>query len=147
MNIPSQIIVSKLLIIPIAAWFVAQILKVVIYSLKEKHISPHYMVSSGGMPSSHATLVCALATTTGIVYGIDSGLFAVSVILAAIVMYDATGVRQAVDQQSTILSHLLVSFPKTQLEFEDNLEQIVGHTRFQVLLGAILGILLALWWV
>jgi len=147
MTVLNQIVAMKVLTIPIATWFVAQALKTIIYSLRERRISLRYIFSSGGMPSAHAALVCALATAAGIVYGIDSGLFAISAILAAIVMYDATSVRQAVDHQSTILSHLLISFPKTQLEFEHRLEQLVGHTRFQVIIGAVLGILLALWWV
>jgi Uncharacterized protein conserved in bacteria len=79
-------------------------------------------------------------------YGIDSGLFAISVVVAAIVMYDAANVRQTVDKQSVILSHLLGSFPKTQSEFEHYLQQLVGHTWFQVIVGAILGVVLALWW-
>lgn len=78
-------------------------------------------------------------------YGIGSGAFASSVILAAVVMYDAAGVRQKVDKQSAILNHLLVEFPRTQLEFESFLRQLVGHTRFQVAAGAALGVLLALW--
>jgi len=146
MNILSHIAVSKTLVIPIATWFVAQALKTIIQALREKQLNPRYMVSAGGMPSAHAALVCALATTVGIVYGIDSGIFAISVILAAIVMYDAAGVRQTVDKQSVILNHLLADFPKTQLEFERFLRQLVGHTRFQVVVGAALGILLAYWW-
>ena len=98
------------------------------------------------MPSAHASLVCALATTAGILHGLDSGVFAVSVILAGVVMYDATGVRQAVDKQSAILSTLLTEFPRTHLEFERFLRELVGHTRFQVLAGAILGVCLAVWW-
>ena len=118
----------------------------IIQSLREKHLNLRYMFSAGGMPSAHAALVCALAATVGIMYGIDSGLFAISVVLAAVVMYDAAGVRQTVDKQSEALSQLLVNFPKTQLEFERRLQQLVGHTRFQVVVGAALGILLAWWW-
>jgi len=146
MSVLSQIAASKALVIPIAAWFIAQVLKTIIQALREKHLNPRYLVSSGGMPSTHAALVCALATTAGIVYGIESGVFAISVILAAIVMHDAAGVRQRVDKQSAILNHLLVEFPKTQPEFERFLRQLVGHTRFQVIAGAALGILLACWW-
>ena len=146
MNILSHIAVSKTLVIPIATWFVAQALKTIIQALREKHLNLRYMVSAGGMPSAHAALVCALATTVGIVYGVESGIFAISVILAAIVMYDAAGVRRTVDKQSVILNHLLADFPKTQLEFERFLRQLVGHTRFQVVVGAALGILLAYWW-
>lgn len=147
MSVLSQIIASKALIIPVAAWFVAQALKTIIQALREKHLNPRYFARAGGMPSSHASLVCALATTVGIVYGIDSDVFAISVILAGVVMYDAAGVRQKVDKQSVILNHLLVEFPRTQLEFESFLRQLVGHTRFQVAAGATLGVLLALWWV
>ena len=146
MSVLSQIIASKALVIPAAAWFVAQALKTIIQSLREKHLNLRYLVSTGGMPSTHASLVCALATTVGIVYGIDSVVFAISVILAAIVMHDAAGVRQTVDKQSAILNHLLVEFPKTQAEFEHFVQQLVGHTRFQVIVGAVLGILLAIWW-
>jgi len=146
MTILNQIIAMKVLTIPIATWFAAQGLKVIIQLIREKHLNLHYMVSAGGMPSAHAALVCALATTAGIVYGVDSGIFAVSAILAVIVMYDAAGVRQTVDKQSVMLNHLLTSFPKTQPEFEHFMQNLVGHTRFQVIAGAALGILLAWWW-
>ena len=136
----------KILIISIAAWFVAQALKVVIQLLRERRLDLHYLVSAGGMPSAHSTLVCALATVVGMTYGVDSGIVAISVILAAIVMYDSAGVRQMVDKQSAILNHLLTNFPKTQREFENFLQDLVGHTRFQVIVGAALGILLAWWW-
>ncbi|MEA3442037.1 MAG: divergent PAP2 family protein [Chloroflexota bacterium] len=146
MSILNQIIAMKVLIIPIATWLVTQGLKVIIQSIREKHLNLHYMVSAGGMPSAHAALVCALATTAGVVYGVDSGIFAVSAILAVIVMYDAAGVRQTVDKQSVVLNHLLTSFPKTTPEFEHFMQNLVGHTRFQVIVGAALGILLAWWW-
>jgi len=146
MNVLSHIIANKILTIPIAAWLIAQMLKTIIQALREKRLDLRYLLSAGGMPSAHSSLVCALATTVGIVYGIDSGIFAISVILAVIVMYDAAGVRQTVDKQSAILNHLLVNRPKTQLEFERFLQQLVGHTRLQVIVGAILGILLAYWW-
>jgi len=146
MSTLSQIALNKVLVIPIAAWFIAQALKTIVPALREKQLNLRYMLSTGGMPSAHSALVCALATTTGILYGVDSGIFAISIILAAIVMYDATSVRHAVDKQSAILNHLLIAFPKTHLEFERFLQQLVGHTRFQVIVGAALGILLAYWW-
>lgn len=146
MNVLSQIAANKTLLIPIGAWLVAQALKTIVQALREKRLNPRYMVAAGGMPSAHASLVCALATASGILHGVDSAAFGISVILAAVVMYDATGVRQAVDKQSAILNHLLVEFPKTHLEFERFLRRLVGHTRFQVVAGAGLGILLACWW-
>ena len=74
-------------------------------------------------------------------------MFAVTVALAAIVMYDAAGVRQAVDKQSEILTHLLSHVPKTHDDFDAFLEGLVGHTRIQVLGGALLGIIVAALWV
>ena len=145
MSFFSQIVENKALVIPIAAWIIAQILKTIIQSLRDKHFNIRYLISAGGMPSAHTALVCALATTIGILYSADSGLFAISVVLAFVVMYDATGVRQAVDKQSVVLNHLLDNFPKTQREFEFILRQLVGHTRLQVVMGATLGILLAVW--
>jgi len=146
MSVLSHIIANELLIVPVAAWLTAQMLKTIVQALREKRLDLRYLLGAGGMPSAHASLVCALATTVGIVHGIDSGVFAISAVLAVIVMYDAAGVRQTVDKQSVILNHLLVNFPRTQLEFERLLQQLVGHTRLQVIAGAILGILLAYWW-
>ena len=146
MGLLSQIGPIRVLIIPFAAWLVAQVLKVTIQSLRERRLNLHYLVRAGGMPSAHSTLVCALVTAAGIVYGVNSGIFAISVVLAAIVMYDAASVRQTVDRQSAVLSQLLLDFPKTQLEFGHRMGQLVGHTRFQVVVGAILGVLLAWWW-
>jgi len=146
MNVLSHIIANKILTVPIAAWLIAQMLKTFIQALREKRLGLRYLLGAGGMPSAHSSLVCALATTAGIIYGLDSGIFGISVILAVIVMHDAAGVRQTVDKQSVILSHLLVNLPKTQLEFERFLQQLVGHTRLQVIAGAILGILLAYRW-
>jgi uncharacterized protein len=146
MDFLAQIAAMKMVIIPVAAWVVAQILKVIIQSIKDRQLKLRYMVSPGGMPSAHSALVCALATTVGMAHGIDSSIFAISAILAVIVMYDAAGVRQAVDKQSAVLGHLLTSIPKTPPEFEHLLQTLVGHTRFQVVAGALLGVLMALWW-
>ena len=145
MSVFSQIIANRPLVIPIVAWIIAQILKTIIQSLRDRHFNIRYMVSAGGMPSAHTALVSSLATTIGIIFGVGSGLFAISVVLAFVVMYDATGVRQAVDKQSAVLNHLMDNFPKTKHEFEYILRQLVGHTRLQVTMGAILGVLLAVW--
>ena len=96
----------------------------------------------GGMPSSHTALVCALATTVGIVNGMNSAVFAVATLFAAIVMYDAAGVRQTVSNQSTILNRMLDELFKGKPAFEQRLRELIGHTKFEVIAGAALGILL-----
>jgi len=107
-----------------------------------------YLTTMGGMPSSHATLVCALATTLAIVEGLGSPLFAIAVFFAMIVMYDATGVRQTVSNQSVMLNRLLDELfkgkAKVNPHFEQRLRELIGHTNFQVLAGALLGIVFAL---
>ena len=104
------------------------------------------MVSMGGMPSSHTTLVCALATTVAILHGLNSTYFAISTLFAAVVMYDAAGVRQTVSVQSTLLNRMLDELFKGKPAFEERVRELIGHTKIEVITGAILGVLLAWWW-
>jgi len=97
----------------------------------------------GGMPSSHATLVCALAMTIAIVYGVGSPLFAIAAIFALVVMYDAAGVRQTVSTQSTMLNRILEELFKGNPDFQQRLRELIGHTKFEVAAGALLGIVFA----
>lgn len=100
----------------------------------------------GGMPSAHATLVCALATSVALVQGVDSTVFAFSVILAAIVMYDAAGLRQEISEQGTIINIMITELFQGKPGFEQHLRELIGHTKVEVLAGAALGILLAWLW-
>ena len=140
MEIVGQILGNKLVTAPVIAWMAAQLLKTLIDAARYRRLNLRLLMGTGGMPSAHSALVCALATAAGKSQGFESPLFAVTLILAAIVMYDAAGVRQAVDKQSEILTHLLNHIPRTQDDFDRFLEGLVGHTRFQVVAGGILGI-------
>lgn len=104
------------------------------------------LVGSGGMPSSHSATVCALATATGISYGLGSFEFAISAIFAIVVMYDAIGVRRETGIQAKVLNEMMELFAtmNKNITVEDKLKEFVGHTPLQVLMGAILGILLAI---
>ena len=103
------------------------------------------MTGSGGMPSSHSSTVVALATAAGISYGVDSAIFAVALVFAVVVMYDATEVRRETGKQAVILNRLLLDnpFAWTGKEFEKKLKEYVGHSPLQVLMGAILGLAIA----
>ena len=138
-----QLCENKLLISAALSWIAAQLLKTLIDGLRNRHFNPHMLVGTGGMPSAHSAFVCGLATATAINYGPGSALFAVTAVVAAIVMYDAAGVRQAVDRQSEILTHILTHVPRTQDDFDRFLESLVGHTRLQVIMGGLLGIAVA----
>jgi len=103
------------------------------------------MVGSGGMPSSHSATVCALATATGMECGAGSPEFAITIMLAIIVMYDAMGVRRETGKQGRVLNEMLEIFTNMGKEIspEKRLKEFVGHTPLQVLMGAILGIAIA----
>ena len=136
----------KALIVPAGAWLVAQSIKVIIYSIQERRLLLYYLVRMGGMPSAHSATVCSLATSVGIIEGLNSTVFAVAVFFAFLVMYDAAGVRKTVGTHSGIINRMLDELFKGHPEFELRFRELIGHTRFEIAAGAILGILLALWW-
>jgi len=142
------LLTNRIIWVPAAAWVLAQVLKVIIASISHKRFMLSYLTTMGGMPSSHAALVCALATSVALVEGFGSPLFAIAAFLALIVMYDATGVRQTVGNQSIMLNRMLDELfkgkAKVNPQFEQRLRELIGHTNFQVMAGATLGIVFAL---
>ncbi len=143
-----EIITNKALVIPISAWAVAQLLKVLFGLAREKRFDLRYFVTSGGMPSSHTALVCALATAVAMIQGLSSVAFAITAIVAMVVMYDAAGVRRSVSRQSIILNRIVRELleKRPRGEVERDLREFIGHTPFQVISGAALGILVAWLW-
>lgn len=133
---------NPILIAAVSGWFVAQVLKTIIHLIITKEFVWKRMVGSGGMPSSHAATVCALATAAGIQYGGASYEFAMAVIMAIIVMHDARGVRRETGIQAIILNEMMDLFREMgkKMPIEDKLKEFVGHTPLQVLMGALLGI-------
>ena len=127
---------------PIIAWLTAQVIKVFTGMFKERkfHILT-LLFSNGGMPSSHSSAVCALATTACIGCGVASFQFAISCILAIIVMQDASGVRYETGEQAKIINKITKElFSGKPEEINTGLKTLVGHTPFQVFMGALLGI-------
>lgn len=133
---------NKIILSSVTAWLIAQLLKTLIHLYLTKSFVAERLVGGGGMPSSHSATVCALATSSGILYGTGSFEFAVTLILAMIVMYDAIGVRRETGIQAKILNEMMDIFNSMNknLTTEEKLKEFVGHTPFQVLCGAILGI-------
>ncbi len=136
----NQIFVSAAL-----GWMVAQVLKTLIHMIITKKFVAERMIGSGGMPSSHSATVCALATATGMKYGGSGFEFALTAMFAIIVMYDAMGVRMETGKQGRVLNEMLEVFTNMGKDIspEAKLKEFVGHTPIQVLMGAILGILIA----
>ncbi|MDP2718397.1 MAG: divergent PAP2 family protein [Dehalococcoidia bacterium] len=140
-NVFDSLIHNKSLIIPVGVWCIAQGMKLFITLLRDKRLDFSRLVAMGGMPSAHTGLVCALATTIARTNGVDSPLFAISAIFAAVVVYDAAGLRRSVSIQASILNQMIDELFKGKPVFEQRLREFIGHTRFEVLIGAILGIL------
>ena len=131
-------------IAPVVSWLSAQTIKYITNIIKNRSFHLFHIVKTGGMPSSHSSSVVALAISCGIYAGLDSPAFAIAFILAGVVMIDASGVRYETGKQAIIIKRI------TQKLFSDDAEQInsglkelVGHTPFQVLMGALLGVVTA----
>ena len=146
MDFLTELLDNQIFISAILGWFVAQVLKTLIHMIINKKFVAERMVGSGGMPSSHSSTVCALATAAGMKYGGGSYEFAIAIMLAIIVMYDAMGVRRETGKQGRVLNEMLEIFTNmgNQISGEEKLKEFVGHTPLQVLMGAILGIIIAL---
>ena len=123
------------------AWFLAQLIKVVLDIILLRKLDLGRFVSSGGMPSSHSALVVACAAAIGKLHGVQSPDFAVAAILSAVVMYDACNVRRSAGDTAKLVNQILAHVEKlTAEDFADDLREVMGHTPLQVLMGALLGL-------
>jgi acid phosphatase family membrane protein YuiD len=136
-----NLFVNRWIIVAFSAWLLAQLIKLVINYVQTRRVDFHFLVSSGNMPSAHCALVSSLATTIGISEGLDSVIFAISGVLAMIVIYDAATVRHTVGQQSTILNRILDDFFRPDDPIQKRMREFIGHTRLEVIVGVLLGIL------
>lgn len=145
MDFITELLHNQVFVSAALGWLVAQVLKTLIHLILTKQFVAERMVGSGGMPSSHSATVCGLATATGIKYGGGSFEFAIAVMLAIIVMYDAMGVRRETGKQGQVLNEMLEVLTNMgkKISPEAKLKEFVGHTPLQVLMGAILGIIIA----
>jgi uncharacterized protein len=143
LNFIEEIINNKVLITCVTAWFIAQLLKIILTFHKTKKIDITRFVGSGGMPSSHTSFVMSLATAIGKMYGWSSPLFALSISFAFVVMYDAAGVRRAAGYQAKVLNMIIDDLAHHKPLGNERLKELLGHTPKEVLAGALLGILIA----
>ena len=118
----------------------AQVFKCVIYLLIRKPVNFRTLVHTGGMPSSHSALVAGIATSVGLIDGFTSTVFAVALGFAVIVMYDAAGLRRAAGKMAGILNQLTADiYMNRDGHVPDRLRELLGHTPFEVIVGAFLG--------
>lgn len=130
------------LIVPFFTWFGIQLFKLIYDRFETKKWHWKRLMGTGGMPSSHSAVVVSLATLVGKKCGINTAIFAVSFIFALIVMYDAAGVRRAVGEQAKVLNNMMSDDKK--MTNAQKLQEMTGHTPFQVLVGALIGFLTGL---
>ena len=133
--------------VALLAWFVAQPSKTILNFFKTKKLNMERMVGAGGMPSAHSASVCSLTMAIAKSQGFASPLFAFFFLLAAIDMYDAMGVRRAAGEHAKVIN-MIVRRDSTGITYKPKkngeLKEYLGHTPFEVLGGALLGILVAL---
>lgn len=147
MNYFEQLISNKILIAGIIGWASAQVLKVLIFLIVNKRFQLERLIGDGGMPSAHSSTVTAVAISSGIECGFSSPVFAVAMIMAIVVMHDAMGVRLETGKQAKALNELLDVMNKiggTELSNIEKFKEFVGHTPFQVVMGCILGFVIAI---
>jgi len=128
---------NKSVLAPLIAWFITQTIKVVIASIKEKKFDFILYFIPGGFPSSHSAAVTALCTVVGILAGIQSISFAITLSFAAFVLYDASVLRRAAQKQAQSLNDLMEFINIKEME---PLREVLGHSWLEVLAGSIIGI-------
>lgn len=125
--------------------FIAQFIKFVYYYIAYKKLNFQLFTVTGGMPSSHSSFAAALSTNVGLIEGFSSIAFAISVGFAGVVMYDAAGLRRAAGKTAALLNEIVDDYysEKDPRAHREKLMEVLGHTPFEVLMGALLGIVLA----
>ena len=142
-NIVAEVMKNKILMVTLSAWAIAQTIKVSIGVVREKKFDFRWFIGTGGMPSSHAAGASCLAAAIGLKYGFDGVYFALAAAFALVVMFDAQGVRRATGKQASVLNKMMDDIywqGKTQ---ESRLRELVGHTPIEVIIGSLLGIVIA----
>ncbi len=137
----SQIFSNIYIWIPVLLWFLIQTFKVIWDLVTTKQFNFKRILGAGGMPSSHSAVVTSLATLIGKNEGFDSPIFALSLIFACVVMYDAAGIRRAAGKQAKLLNKIVNTPGLSGLEVQEKLVEVLGHTPIQVFVGAIIGII------
>jgi uncharacterized protein len=130
----------KYLLPALLAWGIAQVLKVALRSIRQRRLNLRVLAETGGMPSSHSAMVMALTTTVARIDGLNSSTFAIALIFAMVVMYDAQGVRRAAGRQAEVLNRVIEDLFGQRGLREERLRELLGHTPIQVVVGGFLGV-------
>lgn len=149
MYIFTEIITNPFLIVPALSWIIAQVVKAIVNGIVNKKFSWVRLFGDGGMPSGHSATVSSLATLVGIYEGFGSAEFGIATIFAIVVMHDALGVRRETGKQALSIIEMAgvlndyLSERDEQIK-TDKLKVFMGHTPWQVVIGSLLGIVIAI---
>ena len=135
---------NKYIYIPVLVWFCIQLYKLIYDLITTKKFNFKRILGAGGMPSSHSAIVMTIAMMIGKDQGFDSSVFALSIIVAFVVMYDAAGVRRAAGKQAALLNKIVDTPGLSGVEVQERLVEVLGHTPVQVFVGAIIGTIVGL---
>ena len=131
---------NRILIVSLAAWFLAQLIKVPVEYLRKKRWNWALWFSTGGMPSSHSALVCGTATAVGLYSGFNTPVFAIAMAVVMVVVYDAAGVRRQAGIHARRINMLIEELFTGQQISQDQLKEVLGHTPREVIVGVLFGI-------
>ena len=140
----NNILNNKFLCVPLLVWLAIQVVKFITDWIVNRKPNYKRLFGAGGMPSSHSAVVTCLATLIAKYEGVDSSIFAVSLIFAMVVMYDAAGVRRAAGKQAHLLNKIIETPGLTNVEVQEKLVEVLGHTPLQVIVGATIGVIVGL---
>jgi len=144
LDIIPQLFRNHILLITVIVWFSTQFIKVLLGTVREKRFDFRWFIGTGGMPSSHAAGVSALATSIGLNQGFDSVIFALAATFGVVVFFDAQGVRMATGRQAYILNQMMEDiYFKGRIQ-EKRLKELIGHTPLEVIFGILIGVFSAI---
>lgn len=145
-NFIYEIFHNRLLLASMISWACAQVIKTALVLIMTRKFDPGRLIGDGGMPSGHSATVASLATSSGLIFGFDSFMFAITAVMAIIVMHDAMNVRLESGKQAKAINDLVqILDPEAFMKDpEKQLKELLGHTPSQVVAGAVLGIVVAL---
>lgn len=126
-----------------SGWLLAQAIKMLCFFARTHKINFGYLVSTGGMPSAHSAMVAALCTSVALRVGTESVLFAVTLVFAGVVMFDAQSFRRAAGMQARVLNQMLDELFKSHRFAHERLAELLGHTQIEVFMGLLLGVNMA----
>ncbi|HDQ26085.1 MAG TPA: divergent PAP2 family protein [bacterium] len=144
MNVLHTILTNKIFYVTFSTWFIAQVMKVLIFLIINRKFDFRLLVGTGGMPSSHTATVTAVTMCIGLATGFDTPVFMVCLCFAIVVISDAMGVRRAAGRQAAVLNKIMDEMAEHKFKYEKRMKELLGHTPLEAIAGIVIGIILPL---